>query len=125
MVFAMVLALGTTAFAAGRGLTVEEAKQAALDYTGLNVYETVFTKAYRDWDDGREVYELEFYANGTEYDMNVDVNTGAITDFSTDDYGAYSGSYSGYGGWYDDDRFDYDSDWDDLFDYDYDYDWYD
>ena len=121
MVFAMILALGTTAFAEGRRLTLEEAKQAALDYVGLNVYETVFTKAYRDWDDGREVYELEFYANGTEYDMDVDVNTGRITDFSTDYHGDCNGSYSGY---YDDDRFDHDNDWDDLFDFDYDgYDW--
>ena len=110
MVVAMMLALGTTAFAAGRALTVEEAKQAALDYAGVKASEATFTKAHRDWDNGREVYELEFYANGTEYDMDVDVNTGAVSDFSMEYHRGYAGQPGGYG----DDR--YDHDWDDRYD---------
>ena len=122
MVLAMMLALGTTAFAAGRGLTVEEAKKAALNYAGVKASEATFTKVHRDWDDGREVYEVEFYANGTEYEMDVDVLTGAVTDFSTEYHGAYSGQPGGY---YDDDRYDHDwddpyDDWDDRFDHDFD-----
>ncbi len=117
----MMLAFGTTAFAANGPLTVEQAKQAALNYAGVNASEAAFTKARRDYDDGREVYEIEFYANNTEYDMDVDVYTGRITDFSTEYHGMQAAG--GYGGWdggmYDwDDRFDRDDDWDDMYDCD-------
>ena len=95
--------------------------------------DATFTKAYQDWDDGRMVYEIEFHANGTEYDMDVDVNSGRITDFSTEYHGGYSqpfyggcnqpanGGYYGYD--YDwDDRYEYDYDWDDRYDDDW-FDW--
>lgn len=129
MVVVMMLAFGVTAFAANGPLTVEQAKQAALDYASVNASEATFTKAYRDWDNGREVYEIEFYANNTEYDMDVDVNTGRITDFSTEYHGGY-GSFNsqptvntqpGYG-YYDDWDDMYDRDWDDRYDYDRDFD---
>ncbi len=82
LVFAMLLAFGVTVFAAGQAMTLEEAKQGALELAGVNASEATFTKAFRSWDNGREVYEIEFYANGTEYNMNIEVNTGRITDFS-------------------------------------------
>ena len=122
MVVVMMLALGVTAFAAHGPLTVDQAKKVALDYAGVKASEATFTKAHRDWDDGREVYEIEFYANNTEYDMDVDVNTGRVTDFSTEYHGGYTqpGSNGGFYG-YDDDRYDWDDrydDWDDRYDYD-------
>ena len=113
MTVVMMLALGTTAFADNTPLTVEQAKQAALDFAGVNASEANFTKAYKDYDDGREVYEIEFYANNTEYDMDVDVYTGRITDFSTEYHGMQAAR--GYGFW-DDDM--YDHDWDDMYDWD-------
>ena len=128
----MVLALSVSAFAAGQ-LTVEDAKQAALNYAGVRASEATVTKAYQDWDDGRMVYEIEVYANGTEYDMDVDVNSGRITDFSKEHHGGYSQPfYGGYnqpanGGYYGydydwDDRYEYDYDWDDRYDDDW-FDW--
>ena len=123
MAVVMMLALGTTAFADNGPLSMEQAKQAALDFAGVNASEAVFTKAFKGYDDGREVYEIEFYANNTEYDMDVDVYTGRITDFST----AYHGMQAarGYGFWDDDmydhdwdDRYDWDRDWDDMYDWD-------
>ena len=124
MAVVMMLALGTTAFADYGPLTVEQAKQAALNYAGVNASEAAFTKAYKGFDDGREVYEIEFYANNTEYDMDVDVYTGRITDFSTEYHGMQTAR--GYGFW-DDDMYDWDRDWDDRYDwddmYDHDHDW--
>jgi len=122
MVVVMMLALGASAFAAGQGLTLEQAKQTALEYAGVKAAEANFTKAYRSWDDGREVYEIEFYVGSTEYDMDVDVLTGRITDFSLDYHGGYGQPANGYG-YYDDDWYD----WDDRYDYDWDdrYDRYD
>ncbi len=97
MVLVMMLALSATAFAAGNKLTQEQAKQAALDYAGVDASDATFMKVKRDWDDGREVFEIEFYANNTEYDMSVDVLNGRIRDFSTEYYGDYG--------------YDYDDDW--------------
>ena len=125
----MMLALGATAFAANGPLTLEQAKKEALDYAGVKAADANFTKAFKTFDDGRQVYEIEFFANNTEYDMDVDVNTGAITDFSTEYYGGYSQpahnaqpTYTQptvpYYGYYDDDPYDFD----DMYDFDgYDY----
>ena len=115
MVLVMMLAFGAAAFAAGGKLTLEQAKQAALDYAGVKASEAVFTKAHRDFDDGREVYEIEFYVNSTEYEMDVDAVTGRSTDFSTEYHGGYD-QPSGFYGHHDydmDDMFD-----DDWFDFD-------
>lgn len=104
----MMLVFGTTAFAVNDPLTVDQAMQAALDFADVNDSEVTFTKAFKDYDDGREVYEIEFYANGTEYDMDVDVYTGRITDFNTEYHGMQAAR--GYGFW--------DDDWDDRRDFD-------
>ena len=126
MVLAMVLAFGATAFAAGEGLTLEQAKQTALSYAGVNAAEATFTKAYKSFDDGREVYEIEFYVGNTEYDMDVDVYTGMVTDFNMEVHAVYSAPANSNGyTYYDDDMYDYDlddrfdrydRDWDDLYD---------
>ena len=60
MVVVMMLALGVTAFAANGPLTVKQAKKVALDYAGVKASDVNFTKAHRDYDDGREIYEIEF-----------------------------------------------------------------
>ena len=121
LMITMMLAFGATAFAEGHALSLNEAKQAALDFAGVRASEAVFTKAERDYDDGREVYEIGFCANGTEYEMDVDVNTGAVTDFSAERCGGCGDDCWGCD---DDDRYDPYDDWDYIFDHDYDiFDW--
>lgn len=104
----MVLALAAGAFAAGR-LTKDEAKKIALDKAGVTAAEATFTKAKLDYDDGREEYEFEFYANGREFEVDVDVNTGRVVKFDVER------CYRDF-----DDR--YERDYDDYYDFD---DWYD
>lgn len=82
MTLLMILAVCASALAAGGSLTLEQAKQAALDYAGVSTADAFFTKTEKDWDDGREIYEIEFYVGGTEYEMDVDAATGNITEFS-------------------------------------------
>ena len=85
---AMMLALSVTAFADKGHLSLDQAKEIALEYAGMTGSEDVtFTKTRKDWDDGRYVYDLEFYADGTKYEMDVDMETGAVTDFSSKFYG--------------------------------------
>ena len=126
----MVLALAAGAFAAGR-LTKDEAKKIALDKAGVTAAEATFTKARLDYDDGREEYEFEFFANGKEFDIDVDANTGRVVKFDVErSYRDFDDRYErDFDDYYDfDDRYDYyDDDWydyDDRYDHDFD-DWYD
>ncbi len=63
-------------------LTKEQAKEKALERAGLT--SATFEKVELDRENGRNVYEVEFYANGTEYDCEVDASTGAIVKFETE-----------------------------------------
>ena len=126
----MVLALAAGAFAAGR-LTKDEAKKIALDKAGVTAAEATFTKARLDYDDGREEYEFEFFANGKEFDIDVDADTGRVVKFDVErSYRDFDDRYErDFDDYYDfDDRYDYyDDDWydyDDRYDHDFD-DWYD
>ena len=101
LVMIMMLALGTTAFAVNAPLTLDQAKQAALSCAGVNASDASFTKAYKGYDDGREVFEIEFYANNTEY---------------------HGMQAAGGHGFWDDDMYERDHDWDDMYDRDYDWD---
>ncbi len=109
MVLVMMLALCATAFAAGGPVTKEEARKIALEYAGVNEDEAFFTKERKDRDDGRPVYEFEFYVDTTEYEVEVDANTGRITDFSVERHGGYRDHGDRYG---------WDDDWDDRYDWD-------
>ena len=59
---------------------VDEAKaqEIALAHAGVNAADTTITKSKLDYDDGRQVYEIEWYANGAKYDYEVAVATGEI-----------------------------------------------
>ena len=46
-----------------------------------------------DSEDGLMVYEVEFYAGGTEYDYDINARTGEVVNFSRE--GGISGSYIG------------------------------
>ena len=98
----MIMVCGVAACAEGRALTKEQAMQAALDYAKVSADQAKFIQVRQDRDDGRQVYEIKFVCNGVEYEMDVDVKTGRITDFDTDRP----------------ERYDRDDDWDDWFDYD-------
>lgn len=59
---------------------VDEAKaqEIVLAHAGVNAADATITKSKLDYDDGRQVYELEWYANGAKYDYEVAVATGEI-----------------------------------------------
>ena len=71
--------------AGGVKLTVEEAKTKALAHAGLSASQVRFTKAEPDRDDGRATFDIEFYGNdGTEYEYEIDANTGEVIQHSTE-----------------------------------------
>ena len=59
---------------------VDEAKaqEIALAHAGIKAADATITKSKLDYDDGRQVYEIEWYANGAKYDDEIDAATGEI-----------------------------------------------
>ena len=57
---------------------VEAAKSAAFAHAGLDTSQVTMGEVDFDYEDGCMVYELEFYANGSEYEYDIDALTGAV-----------------------------------------------
>ena len=79
-----------TALAASSGaqqstaVTEEQAKEIAASKAGLSVSDLSFFWMEKEWDDGRLCYEGEFVYKTTEYEFEIDVNTGTITEWDTE-----------------------------------------
>lgn len=68
-------------------ITEEKAKEIALKSAGLEEGAVTSLHIKLDMDDGVEEYEVNFYANGKEYDYDIDAATGKIrsSDIDIDD----------------------------------------
>ena len=55
-----------------------KAQEIALAHAGVSAADATITKSKLDYDDGRQVYEIEWYANGAKYDYEIAVATGEI-----------------------------------------------
>ena len=64
------------------------AKEIALTHAGVKAADATVTKSKLDYDDGRQVYEIEFYVSGssgyTEYDYEIEAATGKIVGYDHD-----------------------------------------
>ncbi len=86
-----VFAAGAIARGTGIGTTKAEdiaLKDAGTDFSQARVYHTQF-----DFDDGHYIYEVEFTANGMEYDYHIKSSNGKILSRSSEPmegYGAYA-----------------------------------
>lgn len=56
----------------------EKAKEIALQHAGVSTADAEQLRVKADWEDNRRVYEVEFVANETEYDYEIDAVTGQI-----------------------------------------------
>ena len=65
--------------ATGTG-TVDEAaaQKIALEHAGVKAADATITKSKLDYEDGRQVYDIEWYAGGAKYDYEIDVATGEV-----------------------------------------------
>lgn len=86
--FVLVLAVAVMMMSAGAlaEVSLDQAKQIALDHAGVAAENAVFTKAHPDYDDGRSIYDIEFFSGTTEYELDVDAATGEITEFETEEH---------------------------------------
>ena len=74
-----------------------QARSIALEHAGVAESDAKFYRVERDSDDGRAVYEVEFYSGNTEYDYEISVETGEILSYDSDIEGwaAQSGNAEG------------------------------
>lgn len=80
---------GTTR-ANGQTISVDKAKSIALANAGQKAGNVTFSKAKLEKDDGRLIYDIEFYVPGqTEYDYEIDALTGTILDAESERWEAY------------------------------------
>ncbi len=68
-------------------VSLEEAKQAALTHAGISADSVTFKKTEQDRDDGRTVYEIEFYTSSRGYDYTIDAATGTVLSYQYEDIG--------------------------------------
>ena len=88
---------GETASQAASAVTEEEAKKIALDDAGVSESNVTRIRMKREYDDGRELYSVEFYVDAEEYDYDIEISSGKIIskDFDIDDdFKAGSGGQS-------------------------------
>lgn len=56
----------------------EAAKSAAFTHAGVSADGVTVSKCKLDWEDGRQVYDIEFWADGIEYDYEIDASSCAV-----------------------------------------------
>ena len=65
-------------------LSLEDAKKIALEYAKVKEKDAVFKKTKKDYENGKEVYDIEFYVGRDEYEIEIDANTGEIIEYDLD-----------------------------------------
>ncbi|MBR1407508.1 MAG: PepSY domain-containing protein [Clostridia bacterium] len=83
LTLSLITAVSAAALAAGQ-ISLEEAKTIALDKASLTADAVTFLKAHPDYDDGRPTYEIKFFSDHTEYEFEIDAQTGRITEYDTE-----------------------------------------
>ena len=66
------------------GITEDDAKQTALSDAGVAEQDTTGLYVNRETDDGVDKYEVHFMVGAVEYDYDIDANTGAILERSSE-----------------------------------------
>lgn len=78
-------------------ISLDKAKELALSHAGVKASAVTFTKTKQDYDDGKQVYEIEFYKESTEYEYEIDAATGDILSFSKEAKGGSNSGSTGSG----------------------------
>lgn len=86
---------GSSTVSSTSALTEDQAKAIALEHAGVAEADATFYRVKSDRDDGRSVYEIEFYSGTTEYDYEIDQNSGEILSYDSDIEGWAAASQGG------------------------------
>lgn len=81
LVAIMTIAIGAGALAE---ISRDDARQIALEKAGLTEDAVQFTECHKDFEDGRQIWEVEFRSGMTEYEFDIDAGSGRILDMDID-----------------------------------------
>ena len=70
----------------------EAAKSAAFTHAGVSAADAESLRCKLDWDDGRQVYDIEFWVGTTEYDYEIDASTNAVLEATQEQNSHRSGT---------------------------------
>lgn len=59
-------------------ISLDDAKAAALADAGVTEDSATFVKAKKERDDGRNIYDIEFYADNTKYEYEINAADGSV-----------------------------------------------
>ncbi len=65
-------------------ITLEQAKQTALNRAGVSAGNARFTEAKFEYDDGVAVYQIDFISGTREYEVEINATTGAIMEYDSE-----------------------------------------
>ena len=76
--------VSSEAASSGEIITEDQAKAIALEHAGLAEADISRLQVRKDFDDGRQEYEVEFHVDRMEYEYEIDAVTGKILSFDKD-----------------------------------------
>lgn len=65
-------------------ITNEMAEEVALKHAGFKAQDVQYLKSHYEYDDLREIYEVEFYKDSYEYDYDIDAISGEVLSYDKD-----------------------------------------
>ncbi len=77
------------------GVTLDQAKEIALQKAGVSSADATFVKTKLDYDDGRQIYEIEFIANNTKYSADIVKSDGAVVSWEVEGRGGQTSAGAG------------------------------
>ena len=77
---------GTSGGAANAGsyLGAAKAREIALNHAGISASQATFVRSQFEYDDGRAVYDVDFWSGNKEYDYEIDARSGTIVSYDFD-----------------------------------------
>ena len=80
-----MMVFATAAGTMAANVSLEDAKKTALETAGVTEDHVIFKKAVQDLDDGREIFEIDFFVpHEMKYEFDIDAGTGRIVDQDMD-----------------------------------------